>query len=288
MKGKRYTTEEKIRMLRQADKGKTILEACRENNISEQTFHRWKREFGMIDVDQAKRMKELFEGERAVKTDAGGQDAGDRDPAGDPRKKTVSPGHKRQVAERLVARGQCSMRAGCRYFRLHRCTYAYKAKHPDAWLMKLKAAVRRLSRQYARWGYPKITKLLKDEGWEVGKRLVQRLRRELGLAIPPRKPRRRRRGVSTGLPTKAEYPGHVWTWDFIHDKTVRGGSLKMLTVLDEYTRECRVIHVDRHINAETVRGIMQKLLARHGPPQYIRSDNGSVPRSEATTCEAIH
>ena len=167
------------------------------------------------------------------------------------------------------------MRAGCRYFRLHRSTYAYKAKHPDAWLMKLKAAVRRLSRQYARWGYPKITKLLKDEGWEVGKRLVQRLRRELGLAIPQRKPRRRRRGVSTGLPTKAEHLGHVWTWDFIHDKTVRGGSLKMLTVLDEYTRECRVIHVDRHINAETVRGIMQKLLARHGPPQYIRSDNGS-------------
>ncbi len=141
--------------------------------------------------------------------------------------------------------------------------------------MKLKAAVRRLSRQYARWGYPKITKLLKDEGWKVGKRLVQGLRRELGLAIPRRKPRGRRRGVSTGLPTKAEHPGHVWTWDFIHDKTVRGGSLKMLTVFDEYTRECRVIHVDRHINAETIRGIMQKLLDRHGPPQYIRSDNGS-------------
>ena len=69
--------------------------------------------------------------------------------------------------------------------------------HPDAWLTKLKAAVRRLSRQYARWGYPKITKLLKHEGWHVGIRLVQGLRRELGLAIPPRKPRRRRRGVST-------------------------------------------------------------------------------------------
>ena len=168
------------------------------------------------------------------------------------------------------------MRAACQYFRLHRSTYAYRAKHPDAWLMKLKAAVRRLSRQYARWGYPKITKLLKDEGWNVvGKRLVQRLRRELGLAIPLRKPRRRRRGVSTGLPTKAEQPGHVWTWDFIHDKTVRGGSLKILTVLDEYTRECPVIHVDRHINAQTVRGIMQKVIDRNGPPQYIRSDNGS-------------
>ena len=82
-------------MLREADKGKTILEACRENNISEQTFHRWKREFGMIDVDQAKRMKELFEGERAVKTDAGGQDAGDRDPAGDPRKKMADVAYAR-------------------------------------------------------------------------------------------------------------------------------------------------------------------------------------------------
>ena len=84
MKGKRYTTEEKIEMLGQTDKGKTILDGCRENNISEQSFHRWKREFGMIDVNQAKRMKELFEGERAAKTDAGRQAAGDRDPAGDP------------------------------------------------------------------------------------------------------------------------------------------------------------------------------------------------------------
>ena len=89
-----------------------------------------------------------------------------------------------QAASGREARGQCSMRAGWRYFQLHRSTYAYRAKHPDAWLTKLKAAVRRLSRQYARWGYPKITKLLKDEGWKVGKRLVQRLRRELGLADP--------------------------------------------------------------------------------------------------------
>ena len=84
----------------------------------------------------------------------------------------------------------------------------------------------------------------------MGKRLVQRLRCELDLAILPRKTRLLRRGVSTGLPTKAEHPGPVWTWDFIHDKTLRDCNLKMLTVLDEYSLECRVIHVDRHINAE--------------------------------------
>ncbi len=95
MKGKRYTTEEKIRILGQADRGKSIQEVCRENNVSEQTFHRWKGEFGMIDVNQAKRMKELFEGERAAKTDAGRQDAGDRDPAGDSRKKMADVAYAR-------------------------------------------------------------------------------------------------------------------------------------------------------------------------------------------------
>ena len=159
-----------------------------------------------------------------------------------------------------MTRGRCSMRGACRYFRLHRCPYAYEARQPDGWVMKLKAAIRRLSRQYASWGYTKIMKLLKDEGWEVGKRLVQRLRRELGLAIPARRPKRRRRGVSTGLPTTAEYPSQVFSWDFIHDKTIRGGSLKMLTILDEYTRECLLIHVDRLINAQSVRAVMQKLI----------------------------
>ena len=87
MKGKRCTTEEKIGILRQADRGKSIQEVCCENNVSEQTFHRWKREFGMIDVNQARRMKELEKGNTRFKADAGGQAAGDRDPAGDPRKK---------------------------------------------------------------------------------------------------------------------------------------------------------------------------------------------------------
>ena len=87
MKGKRYTTEEKIRILGQADRGKSIQEVCGENNVSEQIFHRWKGELGIIDVNQAKLMKELFEGERAAKKDAGRQDAGDRDCAGDARKK---------------------------------------------------------------------------------------------------------------------------------------------------------------------------------------------------------
>lgn len=166
----------------------------------------------------------------------------------------MSPGHKRQIVEELVVGGRCSARAACRHFGLHRSTFAYQAKEPDAWLARLKSALRRMSNRHPEMGYPKITKLLKDEGWKVGSRTIQRLRRELGLAVPAKKPRRRRQGLSTGLPTKATHRGHVWTWDFVHDTTIRGGKLRMLNIIDEYTRDCLCIHVDRRINARKVHG----------------------------------
>lgn len=187
----------------------------------------------------------------------------------------MSPGHKRQIVEELVAGGRCTARAACRHFGLHRSTFAYQAKEPDAWLARLKSALRRMSNRHPEMGYPKITKLLKDEGWKVGTRMVQRLRRELGLAVPAKKQKKRRQVVSTGLPTKATHRGHVWTWDFVHDTTVRGGKLRMLNIIDEYTRECLCIHVDRRINARKVRRVLSELIDRHGAPEHIRSDNGS-------------
>ena len=142
-------------------------------------------------------------------------------------------------------------------------------------MARLKSAVRRVSEEHSAWGYAKIAKLRREEGWKVGKKLVATLRREMGLRMPKRKPKRRTKGVSTGLPAKATHRGHVWTWDFIYDWTVRGGTLKMLTVVDEYTRENHLIHVDRRIRAAEVRRQLQRLIRIHGAPGHIRSDNGS-------------
>jgi len=179
------------------------------------------------------------------------------------------------MAEELVSGDRCTARAACRHFGLNRSTYAYRAKEADAWEAKLKGALRRKSNEHPELGYAKITRLLKQEGWQVGARNVQRLRRELGLAVPAKKPKRRRQGVSTGLPTKGKHRGHVWTWDFVHDTTKRGGKLRMLNIIDEYTRECLCIHVDRQINARKVKKIFSKLIDEHGAPKHIRSDNGS-------------
>ena len=158
---------------------------------------------------------------------------------------------------------------------MHRSTYRYQAKEPDAWRKRLRSAVKHYSLKHRRWGYPKITRLLQEDGWKVGKRMVQTIRRELGLRVPKRKPKRRRQGCSTGLPTKADHRGHVWTWDFVHDRTVRGGRLKMLTVVDEHTRECHLIHVARRIQAKDVLSQLFRLIGIHGVPEHIRSDNGS-------------
>ena len=135
--------------------------------------------------------------------------------------------------------------------------------------------IHRLTEENPRYGYRRIAALLQQEGWHVGKRQVRRLRRLEGLRVPPTKRKILRRGHSTGLPTKATHKNQVWTWDFIADATIRGGSLRMLTVLDEHTRECHVLRADRALKSGDVINLVQGAIAQHGAPAYIRSDNGS-------------
>ena len=191
------------------------------------------------------------------------------------RKKIVSPGHRREAARTVVASGMCSGRAVCRYLGLARSTYVYHGSTPTARDEQLRQRLLALSAEHPRYGYRRIAALLRREGWQVGKRHIQRLRRAEGLRVPPTKRKIIRRGVSTGLPTTATHRNHVWTWDFIADATMRGGALKMLTILDEYTRECHVLWAERALKAADVLHWLQKAVEQHGAPEYLRSDNGS-------------
>ena len=190
------------------------------------------------------------------------------------RKKIVSPGHRRELALTVVAAGVCSGRAVCRILRLSRSTYWYRGRPPSTAQQQLRQRLRELSEAHPRYGYRRIAVLLRQEGWRVGKRQVQRLRRAEGQRVPPTKRKIVRRGVSTGWPVQATHRGHVWTWDFIADATVRGGALRMLTILDEHTRECHVLRADRALRAEDVLTWLQKAIEEHGAPEHLRSDNG--------------
>jgi putative transposase len=187
----------------------------------------------------------------------------------------MSPGHKRAMAQAVVQDGLCSGRRACRILHLARATYHYPERAPTPREQRLHERLQQLSAQHPRYGYRRIAALLRQEGWPVGKRTIQKLRRQAGLRVPPTKRRLSRRGRSTGLPTKATHRSHVWTWDFIADATIRGGALRMLTILDEYTRECHVLRADRALRSEDVLAWLQKAIQAHGAPEYIRSDNGS-------------
>jgi putative transposase len=187
----------------------------------------------------------------------------------------VSPGHKKQVVEAAVKDGVCSGRAGCRILKLSRSGYWYRAGRRSSREQELVKRIHALTDENPRYGYRRIVALLKQEGWNVGKRQVRRLRRLEGLRVPPTTRKVPRRGRSTGLPTKATHKNHVWTWDFIADATVRGGTLRMLTVLDEHTRECHVLRADRALKSGDVVNLVKGAIAQHGAPEYIRSDNGS-------------
>ena len=182
---------------------------------------------------------------------------------------------KKQAVAHVVDQRLCSERRACCYLGLHRSTYRYSVKPPLPQQVQLHQRIVALSWHHPRYGYRRIRALLAREGWDISRKQVQRIRRTEGLKVRPKPQRIPRQGNSTGLPTHATHRNHVWTWDFIFDRTDKGSTLKMLTMLDEYTRQCVAIRVERQIRSEQVLATLWQAMTTYGIPQHIRSDNGS-------------
>jgi transposase InsO family protein len=133
-----------------------------------------------------------------------------------------------------------------------------------------------LARQNPRYGYRRIWALLRRGGWRVNRKRVYRLWRREGLKVPKKQRKKRRLGTSENACSRRrpEREDHVWAWDFIHDRTAGGGPLKWLTIVDEFTRECLALKVERSIKADQVKDELIRLFMVRGVPDHIRSDNG--------------
>jgi len=134
-----------------------------------------------------------------------------------------------------------------------------------------------LATQYGRYGYRRITAMLRDEGFKVNHKRVERLWRREGLKVPQKQPKRRRLWLNDGscVRLRPAYRDHVWSYDFVRDRTSEGRVLRMLTLIDEYSRECLSIDVARSLTSEDVLERLTMLFITRGVPDYIRSDNGS-------------
>jgi len=170
---------------------------------------------------------------------------------------------------------QVSERRACRVLKHCRATHQYVVYHPDD-EDRLRTRIIKLARTYGRYGYRRITALLHREGWAVNHKRVERIWRQEGLKVPQKQPKRARLWLADGscIRKRPEYRHHVWSYDFVMDRTHDGRVLKLLVVMDEYSRECLAIEVRRRLTSQGVQEVLGALFLQHGCPAYIRSDNG--------------
>jgi putative transposase len=177
--------------------------------------------------------------------------------------------------ELVVANHGVSERLACRVLGQHRSTQRKKLTKPDD-EVALTADITSLATQYGRYGYRRITAMLRQRGWRVNAKRVARIWRREGLKVPSKQPKRGRLWLNDGscIRLRPEYPNHVWSYDFVEDRTHDGRKYRMLNIIDEFTRECMAIRIGRKLKSTDVIDVLSDLFILRGIPTHVRSDNG--------------
>jgi len=156
-----------------------------------------------------------------------------------------------------------------------RATQRYAPTTPEG-EAPLTTAVVQFATQFGRYGYRRVTALLRREGWEVNHKRVERIWRREGLKVPARQSKRGRLWLNDGscIRLRPLHRNHVWAYDFVFTRTDDGRKVKILTVIDEFTRECLALRASRHLKSDDVLQSLTELFVWRGVPEHIRSDNG--------------
>ena len=192
----------------------------------------------------------------------------------------MTASQQRAAADYLCAAYGISQRRASRVLGRARSTLRYR-RRPRSGEAVLVRAIRRLAKRHARYGYKRIHARLLRQGWQVNLKRTRRLWNALGLRRPFRRKKPRKLGPKPGSSANscvnqpARFRNDVWTYDFIADRTISGGTLKWLSLVDEYTRECLALQVAGTLTGADVRRVLARVIGRRGAPTRLRSDNGS-------------
>lgn len=176
---------------------------------------------------------------------------------------------------RSLGEDKVSERRVCRVLGQPRATQRYRpCLHDDE--PPLVASMIELACRYGRYGYRRILELLQRDGWQINHKRLERLWKREGLKVPGKQPRRRRLWLNDGccVRLRPQHQDHVWSYDFVKARLSNGQAIKILTIIDEYTRECLCLCVDRKITSDDVLCRLEELFVLRGVPRHIRSDNG--------------
>ncbi|WP_087072559.1 IS3 family transposase [Mycobacterium dioxanotrophicus] len=278
-KRRRHTPDQIIRKLAEGNKllasGQELAEVCRHLEIAESTWHRWLAQYGGMKANDAKRLKEL-EAENARLKKLVANQALDIDMlkeifVG----KLLTPNRKRRAATMLRERFGVSQRRACTVVGLHRSTMRLTPSPIASEEAELRAWLRRFSIDRPRWGWRRAAKMARRAGWKINNKRIRRLWREEGLRVPQRRRKKRLTGIGVAVGAMSPIrPNVIWAMDFQFDTTADGRTIKMLNVIDEFTREALAIEVARSIDADGVVEVLDRLALVHGAPVYVRFDNG--------------
>ena len=185
----------------------------------------------------------------------------------------VGPASRRRAVKHVVETGLGNPAQACRALGIARSTF-YHAPKPGATSRKLRREIIALSRKHPRYGYRRITALLRRAGRQVNAKRVQRVRYQEGFQVSRRQRRSRRVGLSTAERQRATRVNDVWSWDFVTDQTENGSHFRILTLIDEHSRVCLATHAGWSIRAVDVITVVEAAFVRYGRPRHLRSDNG--------------
>ncbi|WP_408581402.1 IS3 family transposase [Bradyrhizobium barranii] len=278
MKRSRFSDEQIIGILKEHEAGVSVADLCRKHGVSDASIYKWKAKFGGLEVSEAKRLKTLEDENTRLKrllADAMLDNAALKDLLG---KKLVTPAAKRKAVAHLVAAHGMSERRACKAIGCCRMTMRYQTTRADE--AGLRQRMRAIAQERRRFGYRRLHVLLKREGYVVNHKKLFRLYREERLAV--RRRGGRKRAIGTRAPmTVAMAPNDRWSLDFVSDQLTDGRRFRILTVVDDCTRECLALVADTSLSGSRVARELDRLIIERGKPKMVVSDNGTELTSNA-------
>jgi putative transposase len=277
---KKNKPEEIIGNLREIEivlaQGASTADACRQIAVSKQTYYRLRKEYGGLKTDQARRMKDLEKENLRLRRGISDLTSDKLILQEAARGNFSAPRRDDAVSIMCDKSLRCPNDGFCRVLGQHRSTQRKVPRGADD-EQALSEDIIAPAKQYGRYGYRRVTALLCHAGWTVNHKRVERIWRREGLKVPQRQPKRGRLWLNDGscIRLRPEYPGHVWAYDFVEGRTHDGRKFRILTIIDEASRECLALIVARQLKDEDVLAALADLFITRGPPANIRSDNGA-------------
>nr|WP_186116018.1 IS3 family transposase [Burkholderia gladioli] len=273
MKRKRFSIEQIVAVLKQAELGMPVADLIRQVGISEQTFYRWKKQYAGMQSDQVRELKQLQDENARLKklvAELSLDKAILQDVAF---KKVARPALRRDVVAYVVSHYGLTMRRACRLLKQPRSVQYYRSvKDPRA---ELRSRMREIAYTRVRYGYRRVHVLLRREGWQLGRNQAYRLYCEEQLQLRSKLPKRRKMVVTRMAKIVPVKPNDAWSMDFVADQLADGSKFRTLTVVDVFTKEALAIEVGQRLKGEHVVSALNRIVARRGAPRHVFVDNGS-------------